>query len=375
MTTTTYAVRRIDWSEPWHLRRIWASAQLPQACIGTAMGLFAASGDPTAYWWVLGLALLGIAAYKGGVAIPPLPVAAAAGILTLLSWTALLTASLYDSDYVAMTYAMAMWATLMAAFVFLQPARSALTWALPLIFLHAGMTLSQGLFSMATPNYPRAVGITGTPSTGSGLLVIGIAIIALTRYRYGSVILAAALPFTGARLAMLTLGALLGLAVFRVNYRWSLLTAAVMILTVLLFWPTILAAVRYNAIDGLPAEVLGRMSMPYSSPDGVPKILQGILPLGYSGDSATHTLPARLWYEVGAAGAATWALMTWGALSRRAWSPAWWVLLTMTMIASLDYYTWMPLAVSGFWWLAIRLQFQKVKNDGRGTEGSPVRLR
>ena len=360
---TQIAYHRVDWSEPWHLKRIWASKRFPDAAVGTALGLFAASGSPykapLEYWWLGSVALMVLAAVHSGLRLPSPPVLAGYGAMLATAWVAVPVSAAIGSGEAGMTLAIALWVTLMGGILCLRVSAGAFAWAMPWIGLHALTVLWQGLHPEGLPYELRAHGITGTPSSGAGLLLIGVVYAAAARRRYWMILFAAAIPSTGARLALGALILLLPAIAWKSGWLWTLAAILVTVAVVAVLWEQTGVALRIA--DGLVAEGQGlvadtnmRVTAPFMETRA--DHLKGIIPMGASGDAATHVLPLRLWYELGAIGGIAWGLMTWGSLTKRPFTPAWWVIATLTGLSLLDYYGWMPLSISAFWWLAVKVQ-------------------
>ena len=365
--------RRVDWSEPWHLKRIWASPRFPDAAVGTALGLFAASGSPykapLEYWWVGSIALMVLAAVHSGLKLPRPTVLAGYGALLGMAWLAVPVSAAIGSSEADMTLGIALWVTLMGGILCLKVTGGAFAWAMPWVGLHALSILWQAWHPATLPYSQRAHGIEGTPSSGAGLLLLGIAYVGATRNRYWALLFAVALPSTGARLAFGAFVLLLPAFAWKNGKLWTLATALAVAGTVAVLWEQ--PGVALRIADGFVAEGESlldgahyRATLPFNE---TASHLAGIIPLGASGDAATHTLPLRLWYEIGAIGGIAWGLMTWSSLTRRMFTPAWWVMFTLTGLSMLDYYGWMPLSISAFWWLAVKVQSEsKALSEGWG---------
>ena len=357
--------RRVDGSEPWHLKSIWGSPRFPDAAVGTALGLFAASGSPyqapLEYWWVGSVALIVLAAAHSGVSLPKPSVLAGYGAIALMAWLAVPISIAVGSSETSMTFGIALWVTLMGGILCLRVSENAFAWAMPWVALHAISILWQAMHPAGLPYNLRAHGIEGTPSSGAGLLLLGMAYVGATRNRYFGILFAAALPSTGARLAMGAFIFLLPIFAWKNGRLWTLAIVLAMAATVATLWDQPGVALRIG--DGWVTEGRGlisdanlRVGLPFEQ---TASHLAGIIPLGASGDKATHMLPLRLWYEIGAIGGVAWGLMTWNSLTKRPFSPAWWVMATLTGLSLLDYYGWMPLSVSAFWWVAVKVQSEQ----------------
>jgi hypothetical protein len=241
------------------------------------------------------------------------------------------------------------------------PTEQVLAWALPGIGVHAALALYQGIAHLGE----RASGIAANANIAAGLLILGVATLAPTRYRYWAFPLLLALIFTGSRLGLIVAVSLLIGVGIRHSWRFVLRAIGVMALTAVLFFPAVQVvfrkgnAIRLDAVSRVSPSRLA--AVPQVSPSNVspPRVgLPGVLPAGYAGDFGLHNVPLRLWVELGALGSLVWAGMSLWGLTRRLWTPAWWCLLALVGLSTLDYYTWVPLSVSAFWWLAIRLQDQ-----------------
>ena len=346
----------VDGSEKWHPSVMWRSRHVPDAAIGTALGLFAASGSPyqapLEYWWVGSIALMVLAAAHSGVTLPKLSILAGYIAIAFMAWLAVPISVAVGSSESGMTFGIALWVTLMGGILCLRVTEHAFAWAMPWVALHALSTLWQAMHPTGLPYNLRAHGIEGTPSSGAGLLLLGIAYVGATRNRYVAILFAAALPSTGTRLAIGAFLLLLPGFAWKYGWLWTLVIVLVMAGSVAILWEQPSIALRITD-GGLLSDANTRIGLPFEE---AASQLAGIIPLGASGDNATHMLPLRLWYELGAIGGVAWGLMTWSSLTRRLFTPGWWIMATLTGLSLLDYYGWMPLSVSAFWWVAVNVQ-------------------
>jgi hypothetical protein len=265
-----------------------------------------------------------------------------------------LMAIVFHTGEVGPSILIAFWLIIMLVLTGLPLSEKALAWALPGVFLHAVITLVQGIALGAA----RAAGVALNCNIGAGILVIGTAYLATTRFRYWALPLVSALVFTGSRQGLAVLLVVLVLAGWRYSWRFMLSALCVVALTFFLHWHQVTTDFRIS--QPVQMDVVSRLEMPPShSPATTHSSITGLFPRGYAGDNGLHDVPMRLWYELGAIGTALWVFLSGYGLLRHPWSPAWWILLAMMGLSVLDYYTWMPLSVSAFWWVAVKLQGEK----------------
>lgn len=373
-----FSLRSLFWIACLLMPRTASSYVVPAT--GLAIGLFLTTTAPAKnpngwglFQLAIGFALLGF----GLISAKPMRIhrSIETGFLFLcgLALIGMVVAMLLRPSFGLQSTAIAMWVLLMCLLMRLPLTMSVFAWTLPPVLAHALVAIWQGVGNLPL-SYHRVTGLTGSPSTASGLLVIPFVYLATTRFRWLGLPLIAALPFTGARLAVMIIALLLPIIAWKLSWRFALATIATFVFTCVIFWPQTSAAYGIQSGRLTPNKLVNdvevRLSPPPTpaeqpaTPTTLPPqeektfLLRPFLPLGYIGDKGVHNVPLRLWYELGILGSLLWIGLTGYGLFRHPWTPAWWVLLAIASISQLDYYTWFPMSVSAFWWIAIKLQAQ-----------------
>ena len=229
-----------------------------------------------------------------------------------------------------------LWLIPLAIFAFTRISPRLIDLCMGLGVIQGALVLGQGVV-LGTD---RAMGFFGNPNPGAGLLAMtSVWAVASGRW-WWAIIPIAALPWTGSRLATAAVGVVC-LGLFAQHRSWRLpLLAGIFGLSWLLLGPNHYAALT----DGLA----DRLSLSESL---------RFIPHGYQATAGMHNVLLRLAVEVGLVGAIAWVGATGLALwLRPRFDTTWWLLLTLSLLASLDQYVWWsPFAALWFLLVGIRV--------------------
>ena len=337
------------------------------ACAGLSLGFFSVainlSNSVPLFLGILLLLATVILSPKSNASLHPGVTGLLGALVALSLLAAVFPARVPDLNYHKTTLAIGVWVVLMFMFYLRPLTFNSLAWSVPFWLTHAAVTTYQGITHTA-PVAGRADGLTGIPNIAGGFLVIGILYLAFTRHRWLALPLVVALPFTGTRLAVIVLVVLLVLMALpiwrgaRVGRPWLFAAVCIIVLatTQAVFGEETKRTSLIRLVGGfdvlLDDVVTYRMQGQEPIPADTNNILaEALRPHGYIGPYGVHSVPLRLFWELGLLGSVAWGAATLILLFRRIGSPVWWVFLSITLLSTLDYYTWMPLSVSAFWWL------------------------
>lgn len=225
-----------------------------------------------------------------------------------------------------------------------------LLFARPTRQLQAGIFLLGAIEALLvwTSPFGRAEGFLGNPNVSAGFILFA-ASVGIRRWPWAAVLLLACLPLSGSRLAMLALGLLMGLWVITRTMTWK--QAAV--LGVLLGFSWMLSDSAVMRTANISGDLAYRLSSPESG------WLDWLIPSGPVPTPGLHNVPQRIAYEFGLLAAIAWcAIMAYALLRKPRLTPAWWGLLAITLLSTLDFYFWQPV-LWGAWWLTVGMRLQE----------------
>ncbi len=243
-------------------------------------------------------------------------------------------------------------------------------WAflVPAWLLHAGLIIYGGFTNwhweqgiLIRGEVPT--GLSHNPNLAAGFLTLGIVYLMTTRARWLTPPLFVALLFTGSRWGLLVCaGVLLAMAARR-TISWKPLAGGVAaallgVTLVASFTPLPYHVAGFasvgEAMHGVSGDIGTRLAMPH---------LPSLLPRGVAEHPGLHNVPLRIAYENGIVAAVMWLAVTGWALTKQRGATAWWLLLTLTLLSTLDYYAWMG-HLGGFWWLLVGLLVKRGRDGG-----------
>jgi hypothetical protein len=194
-------------------------------------------------------------------------------------------------------------------------------------------------------------GFSHNPNLAAGLLVMCLPFAVSGRWRWAAIPLLTGVIFSGSRWAFIVASMMvMGMGFKEVMpIRWVLGGLG-----------SLLGAI---ALIGLftpyTADVAGFNSFTYGltvlSDIGVRLAISewpNLLPYGIAETAGLHNVPMRMAAEWGIISAVVWVGLTLWGLSRKRFSPAWWLMVAILLISMLDHYTWRP-HLMGFWFVAL----------------------
>ena len=234
----------------------------------------------------------------------------------------------------------------------------------PLWFVQAAYVLWQGLIL----HIPRASGLTENPNAGSAFLMLGIIYLLDTRYKWLTIPLACAIPFSGSRWVAVVGAGMLGLLLLRQYIPWRTLAPAmaVSLIVVVLVNAAIITA-SYRAAPAA-ARYLGDTAGHASKRVAIPADVDwwtSLLPWGFV-DSNLHNVPLRMAVETGIPSALAWLLIL-GYLAIKSPHPgsAVWLLLSVGFLSIMYYHTWVG-PLGGLWWLFVGIRVREIQREAEG---------
>ncbi len=296
---------------------------------------------------------------------PPKAVGAVAIILGS-SFLAIPGSLWWGDGHIFPTVGIALWMLPAAALYFADLTERVLLWLVPAFLIHAGVVIIEGLLSASRP-----VGLAHNPNLAGGFLVIGIAYLLTTRFKWLAGPLFIALIMTESRWAMVVCCLLVGFQLLRCvrldlralfsarwfegrrraqNGRAILLQAAGGVLLVTLAVTLFYHADRYRSLVN-PGRLASDIDVRLAS------VVPQVAPVGVVETDGLHNTPVRIAVESGVAAGIAWLALGWWALRRRRWAGGWWMMLGILGLAMMDYYPFMG-HMGGLWWLLVGLQMK-----------------
>ena len=234
----------------------------------------------------------------------------------------------------------------------------------PLWFIQATYVLWQGLVL----HIPRAPGFAENTNAGSAFLMLGIIFLLDTRYKWLTIPLACAIPFSGSRWVAVVGAAMLGLLILKKYIPWRTLAPALVVAMSLVV--VVNAAVITASYRGAPAAAVyidrtadhanQRIALPPET-----SWATSLLPWGFV-DSNLHNVPLRMMVETGLPSALAWLLIL-GYLTIKSPHPgsAVWMLLSVGLLSIMYYHTWVG-PLGGLWWLLVGIRVRQVQREAEG---------
>src|SRR3990167_4003382 len=299
------------------------SAQdLRDVAVGSALGVFAITTATRQSLWAAGI-LLVLSATALPKAFHPGPTIWLACRIALLCLSSIgaLYAVEFRPDEAGVSIAIAMWVSIMVLMTCVRLTEKVFALVLPIFCVPAVVALVQGVLL-----HGRAAGLTANANVGAGFLVLGALYLATTRYKYWALVLIAAMPFTGSRLAAGVFLALVPLLGWRYSWKWALAALATLATITITFHSIVLPALGFPeriTVSVIHTDISRRLTAPPAlSQPGMALSTSRFLPRGYAGDVGFHNVPLRLLYETGLTGSAIWIFLSGYGLTRRLWTPA-----------------------------------------------------
>ena len=193
----------------------------------------------------------------------------------------------------------------------------------------------------------RALGFTGDQNVASGFMAAAAIYLTAKGRWYLALPLIPAMALTGSRLAW-WVGALVLAMVLAKQYQRPI---PIMAAFALVGWLSIgHFAPRYHPLTfsgaTLNEQVRDRVAIGEAGPMEMGNALADpafhIVPMGYPGDDSPHSAPVQLYYQGGLLGLLAAATFMASGLWRNRGSPAWWVLVFLLGVSTLDFYAVMP---------------------------------
>tara|TARA_R110000824_G_scaffold82199_2_gene206150 strand:+ start:5893 stop:6924 length:1032 start_codon:yes stop_codon:yes gene_type:complete len=300
--------------------------------------------------WTMAAFVTGVVwmlAYLGRASLPRWAVASM-GII----WGSTV-AAVYFADLTTAAIAMAVWVTLMAGVFLSRITLRVLWWTLPAGAIQA-VALWYDQITLAEPH--RQLGLMSNPNPAAGLMVL-MSVLLLTnkRTQWLALPFLAAIPMTGSRAAVLVMAAMLGILLIKRAVTWRKWGAIVSIaaLITMPFWGTMEGGLRMQVIPSAIESATERTTL-----DKQP----GWLPEGPQADrNMQHNQALRIAGEAGILAAVAWCGLLLGALWSRRYTPAWYLLITASLLTIFDYYFWMASGVAVLWWIFINVQLKRAE--------------
>jgi hypothetical protein len=210
-------------------------------------------------------------------------------------------------------------------------------------YVERGITIWEG----------SVTGFSHNANLAAGLLIMALPFAMKDRWQWAWVPLLMAMVFTGSRWAFIV-------ALF-IIVAMNLTSAISLRGVIMAGFSFIGAVVLMQSFTPATAEIAGVSNFGHLSA-GISDILvrlnpvgwPNLLPYGLAETSGLHNVPMRIAAEYGVIAAVIWVTLTIWALTRMRGTPAWWLMLTISLLSMLDHYTWRP-HLMGLWFLALGL--------------------
>ncbi|MEE8306837.1 MAG: hypothetical protein V3R81_06200 [Gammaproteobacteria bacterium] len=270
-------------------------------------------------------------------------------------------AAVYFADLTVAAITMAMWVTLMAGVFLSKITVRVLWWTLPAGAIQA-VALWYDQITLAEPN--RQLGLMSNSNPAAGLMVL-MSVLLLTnkRTQWLAVPFLATLPMTGSRAALLTIGAILCLLLINRVIHWRKWAAIILTtgLVTVPFWGTMEGGLRVGGpalVESATNRTIGVVGSAAEPAIGMQR--PGWLPNGPGADGdMQHNQALRIASEAGIVAGLAWCALLMGALWKKRYGPAWYVLGAAASLTVFDYYFWMPPGLAVLWWMLLNIQLQE----------------
>ena len=341
-------------------QRVRQGLLTPPALFAAAIAILFTDPGLASPWLLASWLLLGAGFIISPKSLPPWPIAA--GITVILVSTILaVPISALNGGRWPETLALALLILPLPLLTLCKSCTAILERVFPLTLVHSGLVFYQGVSGGS-----RVDGFADNANVAGSALVLGV-IYYLTRGGRGqwlAIPLMLALPFTGARWAVIIL-ALVILGLFAGRHLPLRAVAAGVTAVALLavpLWSTVWENFMDRDGEG-PAETATLRLQP-GSPSLVP---QGFTEGDRKGTpEGSHNVPLRMAQETGILSALAWIAVTAYALWRRPRLTSWWLLAAVAGLSLMYYSTWIgPLGV--VWWILLR---KEPPLGGRWWQGS-----
>jgi hypothetical protein len=324
----------------WNLRDAlaWEGRRtLGSGFIGVALVMLAMADDNiTSSTWYWAWAVFGLGVVGAGWKWPGWLTAAAVGVVLASAYLAVLTSVLIGPGWWWISASIAIILTPLAALAFVR-VDEGLLWGI------SGAALANGLIMgwEWTEGVRRPSGLIPSPNSAAGLLAISFLWLTWKRWYAPAILSLLILPFSGSRLAVLSLAIVIGILCVKGHWRF-LLVASVAFVLALPFLDSILEQMR--RADGYTMTLTERViwNRPVNGLGHGYGSVEGWLP---------HNVPMRIVDEFGIPALLAWAVLVWLALRRKA--GIWWYLMVfVVLVGMLDTYFWVG-SVAGMFWAVV----------------------
>ncbi len=389
-------VNILDWMTRYLLDHQWR-VNVSSAGVGFAAGLFLLAGSQFDGLFFAGICLILLSFTVGSRRFGPKLMAAGIAVMVGSAIFSVAGSVIWGPGQWIISAIIANWVMIFAVLPFmrLDPGKLLLG-LMPSLLITAVIIIFQGV----TGQPGRMKGVFDSPNPVAGILVIGALMLLPTRFRWLAIPMTVAIPFTGSRLALLTLVISVGIMLIaRVAPLKSTVAIGIISIGVLLpfldvignntrvFTPGIAATAsspatdrRYTNVEAKAAHDLNVRLTVLERPGIVPKgfVYDPLRPVHEHYNGPPHNVALRIGIEWGYTALIAWAALTiWALVYGYRNSAPWHILMAVIFLGSLDYYVHVgPLAWA--WWLAIGLMFNSRPRFKMATvhlpDGSPIRV-
>ncbi len=385
----------LDWATKYLLDHQWR-VNVSSAGVGVAAGLFLLAGSRFEGLFFAAICLILLSFAVGLRRFGPKLMVVGIAVVIASAIFSVAGAVIWGPGQWIISAIIANWVMIFAVlpFIRLDPGKLLLG-LMPSLLITSFVIIFQGM----TGQPGRMKAFVDSPNPAGGILVLGALMLLPTRFRWLAIPMTVAVPFTGSRLALLTL--VIAVAIMLIARAAPLRsTASIGIISIALVLPFLdviglnnrvsvpgIAVTasspatprRYSSLDAQAAHVGIRLTL-LDRPGFAPKgfLYDPARPIHDIYNGPPHNVAMRIGIEWGYAALAAWAALTvWALVYGYRNSAPWYVLMAVIFLGLLDYYVHVgPLAWA--WWLAIGLMFNSRPRFNMATvhlpDGSPIRL-